>query len=35
MPLLLGLAGAAAIAALLLTGDKGDDRIDTRPITQG
>lgn len=35
LPLLLGLAGAAAIAALLLAGDDDEDEIDVEPITQG
>nr|WP_294170934.1 hypothetical protein [uncultured Sphingomonas sp.] len=34
LPLLLGLAGAAAIAALLLTGGPDEDEIDVEPITQ-
>jgi hypothetical protein len=33
LPLLLGLAGVVAIAAILLSGNGGDD-IDIEPITQ-
>lgn len=35
LPLLLGLASAAAIAAFLITDNNDEDEIDVEPITQG